>query len=72
MWEFMCNYADLFYNNVEAAGEVIKVLWAWIITLLPMGFLAVLEYLILYLLYWGVKDTFDRRRAARRGESEEQ
>ena len=72
MWEFMCNYADLFYNNAEAAGEVMKVLWACIITILPMGLFAVLVYLFLYCLYWGVKDTFDSWRAARKRESEEQ
>ena len=68
----MCNYADLFYNNIEAAKEVIKVLWVCFITLLPMGVLAVLGYLFLYCLYWGIKDAFDSWRAARKRESEEQ
>ena len=52
MWEFMTDYANAFWTMEEKAAEVIEVLTAWVITLIPM----ILILSIAYGLAWCIKE----------------
>lgn len=67
MWEFMTNYADHFYAKTEQAGEIIRTLWAWVMTLIPMVFVIAVSFLLLQLLYWEIEDKVRKFRVRKKG-----
>lgn len=52
MWEFMENYANAFWTFGKEAQEIIAVLYAWALTLIPIEMIL----FCLYMALWGLSE----------------